>query len=179
MDTVCRTNLDFYCVNENWNLGVFFFFFRGDMILKMIRQKGGRMTVPCEQRALIFWCYCVSLLYDQFCPFSSCPPAPVSLSKTLTLSMMPPMDGGDEELRQDWRQTFKTRAVTINSSLQPSCWVCWELVLISYADTPNRWPWSYQESSRSHQTQQAIILLLHIFVGERQISLFICHCVQS
>lgn len=48
---------------------------------------------------------------------------------------------------------FKNRVVTISSSIRPSihpyCWVCWELTLISYADTPIRWPWSYQDRSSS------------------------------
>lgn len=59
--------------------------YRGDMNLKMIRGKG-RMTVPREH-SLILCCY-VSLSLSIL---SSCLPAPVSLSETLSV---PPMDGG-------------------------------------------------------------------------------------
>lgn len=116
--------------------------YRRDMIVEMIRWKG-LMVVPCE-RYLILCCY-VSLSLSILSRFflSSCS----SLSPTASL-FVPLMD-------REWRtqlglQTyFKTRAVTINSSFQLCCWVCWEFALISYADTTNRWPWFYQDISRS------------------------------
>lgn len=64
---------------------------------------------------------------------------------------------------------FKTRAVTINSSLQRSCWICWEFALISYADTPNRWPWSYQKMPRSCKLARHNIAIKYICWKEHYI----------
>ena len=104
------------------------------------------------------------LFYYHVCLFL---PVPLLLSLFLKplfhLLSVPPMDrkwGTQIGVRTD----FKTSAVTINSSPQPSCWVCWELALICYADPANGWPWFYQDRSRSHRNQQDITLPLNTCV---------------
>lgn len=70
---------------------------------------------------------------------------------------------------------FENRVVTVNSFLHPSCWVCWEPSLITYADAPNRWPWIYQDSFRSpHTPKKKHIITIENLLWNRQISLFIC-----